>query len=246
MAPVRHVFLDWTNTLVRVRGSVGQIYADLAQRFGLRAHAREIDDGFASIVKALPQRVAPGLTDAEIDVREREWWREVASRALAPYGDFDRFDEFFDEVYELFRRPEAWELLPHARLALDALHTQGRRLGIVSDMDSRLFDVLRALELDDRFDVVSLSFRVGFQKPDPRLFADALERAGAAAAQSAHVGDSLTSDVLGALDAGLAAIHLDESGAGGAPRGAHVIHSLAQLPALLTELDARGDSRARD
>ncbi|UCE01884.1 MAG: HAD-IA family hydrolase [Candidatus Latescibacterota bacterium] len=239
MGPVRHVFLDWTNTLVRVRGSVGQIYADLARRFGLRADAQEIDDGFAAIVKAVPQRVAPGLPDAEIDVREREWWRAVASRALAPYGDFERFDEFFDEVYELFRRPEAWELLPHARQAVDALHAQGRRLGIVSDMDSRLFDLLRALELDDCFEVVSLSFRVGFQKPDPRLFADALERAGADAAQSAHVGDSLTSDVSGALEAGLAAIHFDESRAGGAPPGVHVIHSLAQLPTLLTALDAR-------
>jgi putative hydrolase of the HAD superfamily len=239
MAPlVQHVFLDWTDTLLRIRGSVGRIYADLAARYDLTVAAEEIDDGFSQIVKSVPQRIEPGLPDAEIETREREWWYEIARRALAPYGAFPRFDDFFDDVFEAFRRREAWELLPHARETLEALRAQGRRLGIVSDMDSRLFDVLAVFDLEDFFEVVCLSFRVGHQKPDRRLFLDAVQRAGAVPARTAHAGDSLTSDVEGALDAGLIAIHLDENHEDNTPPQAHVIHSLADLPALLAQLDA--------
>lgn len=238
MAPrVTHVFFDWTNTLVRVRGSVGEIYVEHARRYGLAPVAQAIDDDFAHVIQSLPQHTTPGLTDPEIASREREWWRQVSRRSLDPFGPFPRFDEFFDDVFEFFRRREAWELLPAARETLETLRAQGRHLGIISDMDSRLYDALNALDLASFFETIALSFRVGYQKPERRLFLDALTRAGADATRAAHVGDSLTSDVEGALDAGLIAIHLDETGTSTAGGEAHVIHTLAQLPSLLTRLD---------
>jgi putative hydrolase of the HAD superfamily len=53
------------------------------------------------------------------------------------------------------------------------------------------------------------STRVGHAKPDPAIFAVALERVGLAAPDVVHVGDTLSTDVAGAQAAGIAAIHLD-------------------------------------
>lgn len=53
---------------------------------------------------------------------------------------------------------------------------------------------------------------VGVAKPDPGIFALALERAGEGATTAVHVGDSLRADVRGALGAGLAAVHYDPLG----------------------------------
>lgn len=53
------------------------------------------------------------------------------------------------------------------------------------------------------------STRVGHAKPDPAIFAFALECAGVSAAEVVHVGDMLSTDVEGARAAGIAAIHLD-------------------------------------
>ncbi len=233
-----HIFFDVTHTLLDVRGSVGEIYAAHARAHGLLAPAEQIEAQFQAAIASVPQPLAPGLNEDEIHARELAWWRELALRSLAPFGPFPRFDAFFAEVFEAFRGREVWVLRPDTATMLAELRAQGRRLGIISDMDSRLFDVLRAFGLDATFDVVCLSFRCGYRKPDRRLFAAALHQAGAPAECAAHVGDSLGSDVQGALDAGLHAVHLDATRTGGTPPRAHVVHTLTQLPALLDRLDA--------
>ena len=233
-----HVFFDVTHTLLDVRGSVGEIYATHARAHGLPAPAEQVEAHFQAAIADLPQSLAPGLSAGEIRAREVAWWRELARRALAPFGPFPRFDAFFADVFEAFRGREAWVLRPDTASMLATLRAQGRRLGIISDMDSRIFDVLADFGLDATFDVVCLSFRCGFRKPDARLFAAALQEAGARAECSVHVGDSLRSDVQGALDAGLHAVHLDAKRSGGTPARAHVVHDLIQLPALLDRLDA--------
>lgn len=50
---------------------------------------------------------------------------------------------------------------------------------------------------------------VGTAKPDRRIFEIALERAGATATETVHVGDALANDVGGARAAGITPIHFD-------------------------------------
>ena len=52
----------------------------------------------------------------------------------------------------------------------------------------------------------------GVEKPDPRFFRIALERAGAAAESTMHVGDLYHVDVVGARNAGLRPMLLDPHG----------------------------------
>lgn len=236
---VEHVFFDLTDTLLRVRGSVGEIYSRAAARYGLDAPSPAIDRSFGRAIAAIPQPVAPDLPEPEIRRREFDWWRAVARRALEPFGDFPRFEAFFAEVFELFRTQEAWEPVPGVPEVLRTLREGGRGLGIISDMDSRLFDVLADFGMADLFDPVCLSFRAGYKKPERRLFEAALQQAGVSAHAAAHVGDNLTTDVGGALDAGLIAVHFDAHQRGGAPPAAHVVGSLRELTALFDRLEAR-------
>jgi len=238
MAPqYRHIFFDATDTLLRVRGSVGAVYAPVAARHGLALTSRAIDAAFQPAMAAAPPPAFPGATPEALPCLERDWWHAVVQRALVPLGPFPGFEAFFAEVFAIFRTPEPWELLPGARAALETLRTQGRRLGLISDMDSRLLDVLAALELDHLLETVVLSPSAGFAKPDPRLFTLALERAGATAASSAHVGDSLRADIAGARAAGMLAIYFDSRGRGDAPAEVPAVRQLADLPALLERLE---------
>jgi putative hydrolase of the HAD superfamily len=50
---------------------------------------------------------------------------------------------------------------------------------------------------------------VGAEKPDPRIFAAALQAAGSPAERAVHVGDSVWFDVEGAVAAGVRAVHFD-------------------------------------
>ena len=50
---------------------------------------------------------------------------------------------------------------------------------------------------------------VGLEKPDPRIFALALDTLGVTAARAVHVGDSCRADVNGARAAGVTPLHFD-------------------------------------
>jgi len=90
---------------------------------------------------------------------------------------------------------------------LAQLRSSGRKLAVVTNgpvaWQSRK---LHTLGLRDYFDEVLISEAEGVAKPDPRIFARALDRLGIGAAEAMFVGDHPEIDVAGAQDAGLVAV----------------------------------------
>jgi putative hydrolase of the HAD superfamily len=60
--------------------------------------------------------------------------------------------------------------------------------------------------LEQHFDAVVISGEVAVGKPDPRAFSTVLDALGVEPADAVMVGDSWERDVIGALDAGMAAV----------------------------------------
>jgi putative hydrolase of the HAD superfamily len=90
----------------------------------------------------------------------------------------------------------------NAKEALEALAARGLALGVVSNWDCTLPRHLETLGLARFFAAVVTSAEAGVAKPDPRIFAAALERLGTAPERTIHVGDG-RSDELGAAAAGI-------------------------------------------
>jgi putative hydrolase of the HAD superfamily len=78
------------------------------------------------------------------------------------------------------------------------------RLGIVTDAQ-RVFckPELRSLRIEEFFDTIVISSDYGFRKPDPRLFHIALAAMNAQASETAYIGNTDETDLLGAIAAGL-------------------------------------------
>lgn len=94
-----------------------------------------------------------------------------------------------------------------AEPTLVALKARGLRLGIVTNgVSESHVGKLARLGLGHHFDTVLMPDQTGFAKPDPRQFHLACQRLGVLPEHTAHVGDSLVSDVGGARNAGLCAI----------------------------------------
>jgi putative hydrolase of the HAD superfamily len=210
VSSVEMVFFDAAGTLFEVRGSVGEIYACAAHRHGMEADAEALEAGFR---RAFPRRpplaFAPGTPEPELLRLEKDWWRQLVREVFAGVSHFPRFDEFFDDVFELFRTTAGWELYDDARPTLEALAACGPKIGMISNFDSRLYDVLRAFDLERYFSSVHISSRVGAAKPDAAIFRAALAAHRLEPAQALYVGDSLRDDARGAAAAGLRAVWLD-------------------------------------
>ena len=97
------------------------------------------------------------------------------------------------------------------RPALTALRDMGLKLTIVSNANGTLCAHLARIGLDRFVDCVLDSHDEQVEKPDPRLFEIALARSGARRESTIHVGDLYNIDVVGARNAGLRAVLLDEA-----------------------------------
>ncbi len=102
-------------------------------------------------------------------------------------------------------------LTDHVVAALDGLRAAGIKVGIICDVGLSPSTTLRGFlahhEILDRFDHWSFSDEVGCFKPDPAIFAHALDGLGGIdPSAAAHVGDLRRTDVAGALGAGWFAV----------------------------------------
>ena len=83
---------------------------------------------------------------------------------------------------------------------------------MISNFDTRLYQVLDELALTSYFSSITLSSEAGAAKPDSLIFATALQKHGCEASQAWHVGDSKTEDLEGANAAGLHGILVKRQG----------------------------------
>jgi len=123
-------------------------------------------------------------------------------------------DHFFVEVTQLFRKLSIvhFDLFPDTLPTLQALHGSFK-LGLVSDAQRVFLEPeIEMTGLTPLLDIIIISSDYGFHKPDPRLFAMALEGLGVSAEQAVYIGDSIPRDICGAQKANLPAILLNRDG----------------------------------
>jgi putative hydrolase of the HAD superfamily len=111
---------------------------------------------------------------------------------------------------------------PDAAPALRSLRARGLRLVCVSNWDYALGEVLDRCGLGPLLDGVVTSAAAGARKPEPAIFAAALEVARCEPGEALHVGDTAAEDIDGATAAGIPALLIDRS-------GAHAPRKLASL-----------------
>jgi HAD superfamily hydrolase (TIGR01509 family) len=89
------------------------------------------------------------------------------------------------------------------------------RLGIVSNFDHTptVHRILERAGIQNRFEAVVVSDAVGWRKPKPAIFREALDRLGLGTADCLFVGDRLDIDVAGARSIGMAVAWLNVAGA---------------------------------
>ena len=95
---------------------------------------------------------------------------------------------------------------------LKGLQNDGVRMGLLSNLASRYKRPFFHAGLDRFFSTLGFSCDLGVRKPDRRAFEAVLAKVGSAADNTLMVGDSASSDLKGAQNAGLKALLLDRSG----------------------------------
>jgi putative hydrolase of the HAD superfamily len=189
---------------------------------------------------------APAHVASTDDVsRGRRMYALAFERAGSPLSSA-QLDAVCAEIEAEHARRNLWDVvLDEAAPALRRLREAGLRLVVVSNSNGTVGRLLEDVGLAEHFACVIDSTLVGVEKPDPRIFRIALERAGARAESTVHVGDLYEVDVVGARSAGLEAILVDPEGLY-ADRECRRVSSIAALAEALTGSSAARTSAPRE
>jgi putative hydrolase of the HAD superfamily len=206
---IKAVFFDAAGTLFTVNGSVGAIYARLAEKHGKTVTVKDLEAGFRRCFAVAPPMAFPGASPTEIPTLEKQWWKTVVQDVFAPLGTFPAFDSYFDELFTFFAQPEAWQLYPETLETLQRLKRREVIVGVISNFDSRLLGLLDGFGMSHFFDPIVISTQAGAAKPEGTIFSQALAHHKLLPAQAMHVGDSYEMDIEGARRAGLTPVLID-------------------------------------
>ncbi|MFQ5407157.1 MAG: HAD family hydrolase [Anaerolineales bacterium] len=143
---------------------------------------------------------------------EDEFWIELARKELcflSVTSDVDAhartLTDRFREYYENTMGITHADTLPTLR----TLRKAGFTVGLVSNRPYPLDEQVTELELEGLFHFTLSAGEANSWKPDPEIFALALEMAGARAEATVYVGDNYYADVVGARGAGLTPVLFD-------------------------------------
>lgn len=178
--------------------------AAILRRRGIAATAAALAAAEPAAKRAVD--LAPPRSGADDDARGRSFFAAVVRGA-----GFALPDEA--ELRAEHARRNLWSVVaPGAPGALDRLRAAGVGLVLVSNAAPDLPAFLGELDLARRFDHLVVSGILGVEKPDPRIFREALRVCGADPASVVHAGDLYEIDVVGARSAGIRGVLVDPSG----------------------------------
>jgi putative hydrolase of the HAD superfamily len=172
---------------------------------------------------------------------ELAWARgEVVRLALAELGvEHDVLAQKIGDTYHALR-DEAIRPIDDAVPTVKWLREQGCRLALLTNGGSRLQRIkIDRFGLEPLFDTILIEGEVGFGKPDPRIYARALDALDVPAADAWMVGDNLEWDVAAPQREGIAGIWIDAHGRGvpadRAVQPHRIIGRLADLMTVVAE-----------
>jgi len=201
------VFFDFGGTLARTWVSEGHHPAEFLELM-LRQQGLTIRP--ESIRQALDD------TDRELDGRIYEYvgrtpkfWRLYDLRVMDRLGIREGRDTLAEALDRHIQEASRGEIYPDVMPTLKDLRARGFALGVISNHNDALRDILAYHGLSEFFDTVTYSQEAGAEKPNRKVFDLALRRASCQPGEALHVGDSQSADYVGATAAGMHAIWLN-------------------------------------
>lgn len=194
--PIEAVLFDFANTLFRM------VPTDVFLRRVWRNAGRDTADlDVAAVAQAVRDAAAlPHVVAAQVGRDSSAQRHRDATRVW--FAEVPQLADVFEIAYEAVCAQESWFAYDDTAPVLRELATRGVSVGVVSDI---CWDVRRDLDgagVGDAVGAYALSYQLGYEKPDPRMFLKTCADLGADPRRTLMVGDNPARDG-GAVACGL-------------------------------------------
>ncbi|GAA4359817.1 YjjG family noncanonical pyrimidine nucleotidase [Hymenobacter saemangeumensis] len=231
MKAYRHLFFDLDHTLWDFEKNADETLRTLYDQHSLARHGSFTVDEFIKVYSDINHalwRLYQGNKISQEQLRSARFVRTLTKLGVAEEdvpADISR--QFTDLL------PHKSAVFPFTHEVLAYLKPRYRLHLITNGFKDIQHIKLASSNLTPYFEEVVTSECSGCLKPDPRIFAHALERAGATAAESLMIGDNLECDVLGACNAGIDQVYFNPEKRRHFNQVTHEISCLSELKRIL-------------
>lgn len=205
------VIFDVGETLVHAHPSFPGLFAHAVREAGHEVADDDVHRHFGVIPALFAASAAEGDLWTTSDEDSRRFWAHAYGKVLEPLG-VEPAEHLIDHLYATFTDVRNYVLFEDVEPTLRTLVDAGMRLGIVSNFEAWLEDLLHHLDLVRWFPVRIISGLVGLEKPDHRIFTLALEELEVAPERAAYVGDNPLFDAEPASAMGMVGVVIDRHG----------------------------------
>jgi putative hydrolase of the HAD superfamily len=231
----KHLFFDLDRTLWDFEANSELTLQHLFEHLQLNRHIAEFNHFFEVYKRenALLWK-AYGLNQVSKSfLRNKRFERTLAVFSVHNNKLVEQMSDGYIEL-----SPKQKALHENALETLDLLKRDGYHMHIVTNGFKEVQHTkLKESGLSPFFKVVICSEEIGKNKPSPEIFHYAMKQANADSKDSVMIGDDLEADVIGALNAGMHAVHfLPDPKKLGSREDFCTISNLNQLPALLPRI----------
>ncbi len=195
MAMIKRVFFDLGLTLAE--SDVPRRYAERFSRLGHPVTGEQAQRAYHLANKYF-MRERPGELGRHGPTTLRDFLQRVCMELEVPQLGEALFRLTLEDPL-----PAKWSAFPFAGEVLRQLRERGVKTGLISNWDPSCRGVLKETGLAPYLDPIVVSSEVGAEKPDPRIFRQALELSGDSPEQCLYVGDNYYDDGVGAAQVGM-------------------------------------------
>ena len=204
------ITFDWYGTLADHRQGIGR-----GRRFRtyLASQGLNGDPWDRRILYEVFDYYADAYRPESSDREKQSFWIEFTRllfERVNVHSSPDEIRTHADAIRDIFGSG-SFQLFSDVKQVLSVLKGNGLRLGLTSNWQRGLNHFCEELGIATYFDAIVSSAEVGYEKPDPRIFKEALTRLRTSPEHTLHVGDSIDEDFQGATAAGLEALLVDRS-----------------------------------
>ncbi|AWM34663.1 YjjG family noncanonical pyrimidine nucleotidase [Hymenobacter nivis] len=227
----RHLFFDLDHTLWDFETNADETLATLYDRHALARHGTFDLPAFKRVYSNVNHalwRLYQANKVTQTQLREVRFVRTLAKLGVAAADVPPTLSDEFTDIL-----PEKSAVFPHTHETLDYLRGKYTLHLITNGSEDMQYRKLASSNLTQYFDQIITSEHSGHLKPDPRMFAHALQAAGAGAPESLMIGDNLECDVLGAHNAGIDQVYFNPAKRRHFAQVTYEISSLDELRAFL-------------
>ncbi|MDD5127165.1 MAG: HAD family hydrolase [Dehalococcoidales bacterium] len=206
---IKAVFFDLYHTLVRYEPPREDLQSAALKEFGITAQPADLLRPIVAADEFIYTELARQPMSQRSDEDRMALWARYQQKLLAEAGIPATESLVRGLLGKMAQAKMKLVLFDDVAPALTGLKGRGLTLGLISNIDKDMTATLRKLGLLAWLEIIVMSVEVGFSKPQPEIFHEALKRARVAPGEAIFTGDQYQVDALGACRAGLKGVLLD-------------------------------------